>query len=63
MSILVGREGGEAYKNEGSIEALVGLLRVFRIVLLCLSVVHGVEVEVRVFVLDRLKVHPQGLES
>ena len=58
MSNLVGREGGETYKNGGSIEVLVVLLHVFRIVLRCLSVIHGIEVEVRVFVLDRLKVHP-----
>ena len=61
MSILVCREGGKTYKNEGSIEVLVVLLHVFRIVLRCLSVLHGVEVEMRVFVLDWLKVHPQGL--
>ena len=61
MSILVCREGGKTYKNEGSIEVLVVLLHVFRIVLRCLSVLHGVEAEVRVFVLDWLKVHPQGL--
>ena len=61
MSILVDREGGETHKNEGSIEVLVVLLHVFRIALRCLSVVYGVEVEMRVFVLDWLKVHPQGL--
>ena len=61
MSILVGREGGKTYKNEGSIEVLVVLLHVFRIAFRCLSVVHGVEIEMRVFVLDWLKVHPQGL--
>ena len=61
VSILVGREGGETYKNEGSIEVLVVLLHVFRIALRCLSVVHNIEIEMRVFVLDWLKVHPQGL--
>ena len=61
MSILVGREGGETHKNEGSIEVLVVLLHVFRIALRCLSVVHNIEIEMRVFVLDWLKVHPQGL--
>jgi len=49
------------YKNEGSVKIFVVLLHVFRIVLRCLSFVHGVEVEVRIIVLDWWEVHPESL--
>ena len=55
---MVGREGRETHENQGGVEVFVVLVYVFRVILRRLSFVHGVEVEVRIFVLDRLEVHP-----
>ena len=48
------------HKNQGGVKILIVLLHVFGVVLRRLSSVHGVEIELGVVVLDRLKVHPQG---
>lgn len=51
----------EAYKNQSGIEILVVLPHVLSIVLCCLPFVHGEEVEVRVFIFNRLEILPEGL--
>ena len=51
----------ETHENQGGVEILVVLLHVFGIVLHRLSSVHGIEIELRVIVLDWLEIHPQGL--
>jgi hypothetical protein len=51
----------ETHENQGGIEILIVLRHVFGIVLCRLSLVHGVEIELGVIVLDRLEVHAQGL--
>jgi hypothetical protein len=51
----------DTHENQGGIEVLVVFLHVFGIVFHCLSLVHGVEIELGVIVLDGLEVHPQGL--
>lgn len=48
-------------ENQGGVEILVVFLHVFCIVVRRLPFVHCVEVELRVVVLDRLEIHPQGL--
>ena len=54
------RKGG-THKNQGGVEIFVVLLHVLGIVFDRLSLVHGVEVELGIIVLDGLKIHPQGL--
>ena len=55
--------GGNArtHENQGGIEVLVVLHHIFGIVLRRLSLVHGVEVELGVVILDRLEVYAQRL--
>jgi hypothetical protein len=58
------RSGGgntETHENQGGVEVLIVLRHVFGIVLCRLSLVHCVEIELGVIVLDRLEVHAQGL--
>jgi hypothetical protein len=47
----------ETHKNQGGVEVLVVLLHRFCVVLHGFTLVHGVEIELRVVVLDRLEVH------
>jgi hypothetical protein len=56
-----GNCNAETHENQGGVEILVVLLHVLGVVLRCLSFVHGVEIELGVVVLDRLKVLPQSL--
>jgi len=54
-----GRTG--TYENQGGVQILIVLLHVFGIVLHRLPLVHGIEIDLRVIVLDGLEVHPEGL--
>jgi hypothetical protein len=56
-----GKGNAETHENQGGIEILIMFLHEFGIVLRCLSLVHGVEIEVGVIVLDWLEVHPESL--
>ena len=49
------------HEYQGGIEVLVVLLNVGRIVLGRLSLVHRIEVEPRIVVLDGLEKHPKGI--
>jgi len=51
----------ETHENQGGIEILVVLQHLLGIVPHSLSVVHDVEVKLRVFVLDGLEVRARGL--
>ena len=51
----------DTHENQGGIEVLVVFLHVFGIIFQRLSFVHGIEIELRVVVLDGPEVHPQGL--
>jgi hypothetical protein len=60
-TLCSGNGNADTHKNQGGVEILVVLRHVFGIVLCRLSLVHGVEIELGVVVLDRLEVHAQGL--
>jgi hypothetical protein len=61
-STLRGDEGdAETHENQGGVKVPVVLCHVIGIVLSCLSLVHGIEIELRVVVLDWLEVYAQGL--
>ena len=60
ISSQVEWRAARAYKNEGGIEILVVLSHVLGIVFRSLSFVHGVEVELGVFVLDGVEICAQG---
>ena len=51
----------EMHENQGGVGILIVLLHVFGIVLCRLALVHGVEIELGVVVLDQLEVHPESL--
>jgi hypothetical protein len=51
----------ETHKNQGGVEVLIVLRHIFGIVLCRLSLVHGVEIDLGVVVLDWLEVHAQRL--
>ena len=51
----------ETHENQGDVEIFIVLHYIFGIVLRRLLLVHGVEIEVGVIVLDWLEVHAQGL--
>ena len=56
------RKGGTD-ENQGGVEIFVVFLDVHVIVLVRLLLVHGVEIELGIIVLDGLEVHPQGLSD
>jgi hypothetical protein len=56
-----GKGNAETHKNQGGVEILIVLRHVFDVILSRLSLVHGVEIELGVVVLDWLEVHAQGL--
>ena len=49
------------HENQGGVEVLVVLLDILRVVLGCLPLVHGVEVESRIISLDGLEECPEGI--
>ena len=55
------REKTETHENQGSVDLFIMLLHVFGVIFHRLLFVHGVETNLGVTFLDRLKVHPEGL--
>ena len=53
----------ETHENQGGVEILLVLLHVFCIVLHRLPLVHGVEIELRVIILDWLEEDPEGFSN
>ena len=49
------------YENQGGIEILVILVQVLGVILRSLSLIHRIEIEFGVVILDGLEVDPEGL--
>jgi hypothetical protein len=56
-----GKGNAETHEDQGGVEILVVLRHVFGVILCRLSLVHCVEIELGVVVLDWLEVHAQRL--